>query len=227
MERELLIGLGDHPALDFLNSTAVPSRETVELIPHGAGYLRWLLLAGLISDQEHSALQAQFSQAELDGAALAAVRLRERLRPMIEAWAAGDPGVPDEALLSALNEILAESSHRPRLTRSAPTSISRTGGPGTPRGALLAPVAEAVADLLVRGDRSLVATALIRMHVVVLRPHQGPSPTLVLDGPVRQQRQSPRLSGAGHERRFVAPDHRRANGFQRSTGVMRVLRRCS
>lgn len=156
MERELLIGLGDHPALDFLNSTAVPSRETVELIPHGAGYLRWLLLAGLISDQEHSALQAQFSQAELDGAALAAVRLRERLRPMIEAWAAGDPGVPDEALLSALNEILAESSHRPRLTRSDQDfrlEDERTWH--TPR-ALLAPVAEAVAHLLVRGDRSLV-----------------------------------------------------------------------
>ncbi len=42
MEPEELATLGDHPALDFVNSTATPQRQMVELIPGGDGYVRWL-----------------------------------------------------------------------------------------------------------------------------------------------------------------------------------------
>ncbi len=35
MDAESLVGLGDHPALDFLNSTAMPGHETIELIGDG------------------------------------------------------------------------------------------------------------------------------------------------------------------------------------------------
>src|SRR5262249_20761184 len=142
--------------LDFLNSTAVPSRETVELIPDGTGYLRWLELAGLISEQERVAAQAQFSRAELDDTALAAVQLREQLRPMIRAWAAGDRTVPDEPMIVTLNAILAESGRRPELIRLGEDLIVEDRRTWHTSRALLAPVAEAAVHLFVNGDRPLV-----------------------------------------------------------------------
>ena len=156
MDPESLIGLGDHPALDFLNSTATPSRDKIELISDGTGYLRWLRVAGLISTQECQAVQSRFSRAELDRVARAAVELREWLRPIIAAWAAGDPAVPDEHALTHLNAILDTGSRHAQLTRADKTlTLTDRRAWETPR-ALLALLAEAAADLFAHGDRSLV-----------------------------------------------------------------------
>lgn len=156
MDPESLIGLGDHPALDFLNSTATPSRDTIELISDGTGYLRWLQAAGLISTQEREAARSRFSRADLDHAARAAVELREWLRPVIVAWAAGDPAVPDEHALARLNATLAAASRHAQLTRAGETlTVTDRRAWENPR-ALLGPPAEAAADLFANGDRSLV-----------------------------------------------------------------------
>ncbi len=87
------VGLGDHPALDFLNSIATPVRDPVELLTGGPAYLAWLERAGFIDAADRAAITARFGPAELDAAAARAVGLREWLRPVVAAWAAGDgPG---------------------------------------------------------------------------------------------------------------------------------------
>jgi predicted RNA-binding Zn ribbon-like protein len=166
VDPESLVGLGDHPALDFVNSTATPARDTIELIADGPGYLRWLQLAGLVSKAERQALQSRFSPAELDHAVAAAVELREWLRPVIAAWAGADPGIPDEHALARLNTLLAADSRHAEITRRGETlTITDRRTWETPQ-ALLAPPAHAAADLLANGDRSLV------------RKCQGPDCTL-------------------------------------------------
>jgi predicted RNA-binding Zn ribbon-like protein len=156
VDPESLIGLGDHPALDFLNSTATPSRDTIELIADGPGYLRWLQLAGFISVSECRALQERFDRAELGAAATAAVELRGWLRPVIAAWAGGSPDTPGEDTLAHLNKIMAADSRHAEITRAGQRlSVTDHRAWTTPQ-ALLAPPAQAAADLFAHGDRSLV-----------------------------------------------------------------------
>lgn len=155
MDPESLVGLGDHLALDFLNSTATPSRVTIELIGDGAAYLRWLELAGVVSTAESQALRSQFSPVELDSAAAAATSLREWLRPVIAAWAGGDPGTPGEDTLTHLNEIMSADSRHTEIARDGHRlSVTDRRAWSTPQ-ALLAPPAQAAADLFADADRSL------------------------------------------------------------------------
>lgn len=151
-----LIGIGDHPALDFLNSTAVPVRERVELIGDGRAYLDWLERAGFI-DAADAAVLRGFSPAELDAAAAAAVQLREWLRPVITAWATADaPALPPSAC-DRLNQVLAAGRRFLRLGTDDDGGIRVSeqrswDGPGQ----LLVPPAEAAARLLAEGEPRLV-----------------------------------------------------------------------
>ena len=160
MNPESLVGLGDHPALDFVNSTAVPANDTIELIGDGQGYLRWLQLAGLIDADELETVRARFGSAELDRVAAAAVELREWLRPLIAAWAAGDAATgaatPDEHALARLNALLAADTRHAELTRTAGSLHLGNRRTWTSPQALLALPAEAAADLFAHGDRRLV-----------------------------------------------------------------------
>ncbi len=156
MDATDLIGLGDHPALEFLNSTATPGRERVELIGDGPSYLAWLGRAGLIDAAGREAATA-FSPAELDAVAAQAIQLREWLRPVIAAWAATPGSVPPAAVRDRLNQILAADCRFPQLG---------DGPDGQPRvhqrrrwqdpRQLLVPPAEAVALLISTGDPQLV-----------------------------------------------------------------------
>jgi predicted RNA-binding Zn ribbon-like protein len=156
MDAESLVGLGDHPVLDFINSTATPVHERIELIGDGQGYLRWLELAGLISAGERETLRSRFTPGDLDRAAVAAVGLREWLRPLMARWADGDPAVPSDEQIAYLNAMLAAAREHPELARAdgdlALTSRRDWASPE----ALLALPAEAAADLFAHGDRSLV-----------------------------------------------------------------------
>ncbi|WP_062432783.1 CGNR zinc finger domain-containing protein [Herbidospora daliensis] len=153
MQPDTLIGLGGHPALDFLNSHLVFHRETFELLGDGTAYLDWLEAEHLVDAGDRAAAE---TDPGLDAAARAAVGLRDTLRPVIAAWAAGTPGAPDDATLAALNGLV-------RVGRRWDEVVPADGGLayrprrawGSPE-ALLAPVAEAVADLFVHGDRALV-----------------------------------------------------------------------
>jgi predicted RNA-binding Zn ribbon-like protein len=151
-----LIGLGDHPALDFLNSTAVPGPERVELIGDGRSYLAWLEQAGLIDTDDADAARRAFGPAELDTAAVDAIELREWLRPVTAVWAAADgPGLP-AAARERLNEVLALGRRFSRIDADdGMPGVRERHSWDAPR-QLLVPPAEAAALLFTTADRRLV-----------------------------------------------------------------------
>jgi predicted RNA-binding Zn ribbon-like protein len=171
------VGLGDHPALDFLNSIATPVRDPVELLTGGAAFLDWLERAAFIDAADRAAIEARFTPADLDTAASQAIALREWLRPAVVAWSATSPAPtsttapPAPALPAAvrdrLNDVLVADHRFPRIEPGGdgpPVLIERRSWESPAQ--LLVPPAEAVAQLLTTGDPDLV------------RPCQGPTCTL-------------------------------------------------
>lgn len=152
-----LIGLADDLALDFVNSTAVPAHERVELIADGQSYLDWLGYAGLLDDSDRTSARELFSSAELDAVAAQAVDLREWLRPVIATWASTAPGtdIPAE-VRTRLDAILRYDRGYFRVPNDGSRAeLVRARHWDSPQ-QLLVPVAESAARLMVTGDRSLV-----------------------------------------------------------------------
>ena len=137
--------LAGHPALDFLNTRMPVNREVVDFLQSDEDVLRWLKQAGLSVAKSHPHT-APISLAD------AARTLRENIRSLVEKRKAGQRGDP-----SVLNGFLAEAQSHPRLVwnTSRSLTIERVRRQGTPAG-ILAPVAEAAADLLATCDFTLV-----------------------------------------------------------------------
>ncbi|MBB3221970.1 CGNR zinc finger domain-containing protein [Pseudoduganella umbonata] len=137
--------LADHLALDLLNTEARDDGTAVDFWHSGGDVLRWLARQGIVPPA---------GSAEIDPAALLAqaVALRTLARELIGRRSAGTP-----TGLERLNAYLHTHVSAPHLAQGAdgkPVLVR------VPRGgaiaALLGPVAEAVADLLVAGDFALV-----------------------------------------------------------------------
>src|SRR2546422_3910434 len=137
--------LAGHPALDFLNTRMRVNRELVDFLRSDEEVLRWLKQAGLPVAKIRP-YTAPISLVD------AARPLRENIRLLVEKRKAGQRGDP-----SVLNGFLAEAQSHPRLVWNKPRSltIERVRRQDTPAG-ILAPVAEAAADLLATCDFTLV-----------------------------------------------------------------------
>jgi predicted RNA-binding Zn ribbon-like protein len=137
--------LAGHPALDFLNTRVRVDGGLVDLLQSDEDVLRWLERVGM-PVAKIGADRAPVSLVH------AARRLRENIRSLVEKRKAGRRGDP-----SVLNDFLAEAQSHPRLVWKKPRSlaIERVLRQDTPAG-ILAPVAEAAADLLAAGDFKLV-----------------------------------------------------------------------
>lgn len=150
-----LIGLGDHPALDFVNSTAGVGPMRVDLLGGGVSYLAWLELAGLISPAERGIVEQRFISADLDDVAAQAVAFREWLRPVIAVWAQETggiaPGVP-----ARLNTILGADRRYLQLHEDDGAPSLREHRDWVEARQLLVPPVAAAAELLAVGDRHLV-----------------------------------------------------------------------
>ena len=137
--------LAGHPALDFLNTRRRVDGELVDLLGRDEDVLRWLGQAGLpVLEIDRETAPSSLVDA--------ARTLRETIRSLVERRKAGQRGDP-----SVLNAFLAEAQSHPRLVwnTSRSLTIERVRRQGTPAG-ILAPVAEAAADLLATCDFTLV-----------------------------------------------------------------------
>ena len=137
--------LGGHPALDFLNTRMRVNGELVDCLQGDEDVLRWLRQAGFPSPE----MASGWAPLSLLGPARA---LRKTIRSLVEKRKAGKRGDP-----SILNDFLAGAQSHAQLVWNKPRSpkIQRIRGQDTPE-AILAPVAEAAADLLATGDFHLV-----------------------------------------------------------------------
>jgi predicted RNA-binding Zn ribbon-like protein len=137
--------LAGHLALDFLNTRMRINGEIVDLLQRDHDVLHWLNQAGLSAPKvgPHAARMSLLHSART---------LRENIRSLVEKRKAGKRGDP-----SLLNRFLAGAQSHPRLIWNKPHSLQleKVSRKDTAE-AILAPVAEAAADLLATADFNLV-----------------------------------------------------------------------
>lgn len=146
--------VGDHLALDFLNSTSTPSGLRTEWLCNGVELMDWLEQAGTIDATV--ATQFRAGGEPLDQVAEQARSLREWFRAFVIRHAGSELGAEAVAELAPLNHLLAqddsywqveagevEGERRPRLRR-----LQRWSTPAQ----LLQPIARAMSDLVCHED---------------------------------------------------------------------------
>ena len=146
--------IGDHVALDFLNSIAAPRGEVIESIADGEAYLTWLADAGLLDRAEIPILLERHGGQALDQVAIAAQHLREWFRQVI-AKPASARWLNTETI-AQLNPILATDNTHRQLEKSGSRLVLRERREYKQVWQLLVPVAHAIAALLTEGDPSLI-----------------------------------------------------------------------
>lgn len=140
--------VGDHLALDFLNTVAGTGYDRIEFLTDDAQVLNWLRQAGVPVDEA-----AQASKRWPPGALHdAAVALREAGRALIARRKAGkhaDPAVLNRILArgSAYQQLVWKPGGQPRRVAHRRVEAAED---------LLVPIAEAMAELLETGDYQLV-----------------------------------------------------------------------
>lgn len=142
--------LGDHLALDFLNTIAAARSGRVEWLSSGEAFLAWLRTAGVIDKPP------RFERAALDAAAKDAVELREWFRGALERIKAKGRGAMTAPDLKRLNALLARGASFQRVEPTSGGLRTISVRPMDDAQALLAPLAAAIADLLCNGDLDLV-----------------------------------------------------------------------
>lgn len=154
--------LGDHPAVDFLNSVAGRPDGRTEWLADGPGLADWLARAGLIEGSVAATfLDVPGGREALDAAAGQARDLREWLRAFVRRHAGS--GLTAEAAtgLDVLNDLLADADSHLRVEaadeRPSGLRLRRVRRWTAPR-QLLHPLAEAIGDLVVHADFRLIRT---------------------------------------------------------------------
>src|ERR1700739_689390 len=89
--RDGFLFVGNHLALDFLNTCPVQNGAPRELLPDFSALLRWFQAADLLSSRQAAKLRQQWGESARAGHLVEAVRtLRERLREELLAWERGE-----------------------------------------------------------------------------------------------------------------------------------------
>lgn len=153
--RDGFLFLGNHLALDFLNTHPVQNGEAVELLADFDALLRWFQAADLLSSRQAASLRQQWAESARAQHVVEATReLRERLRKEVLAIERG--GIVHRAVIDELNHLMAE---HPMLTRlkvsGSGTTTELWFDPQRPED-LFAPLAHSASTLFSNVDRSRV-----------------------------------------------------------------------
>ena len=147
--------LGNHLALDFINTRPLQNGKLTELLPDFNAVLRWFQPAGLLSPRNRARLLETWGQSPRARHTVEAIRqLREKLRKQVLTWERG--GANHRSTVQQLNKLMAQ---HPMLNRlSASGGASRTELWFEPRSPedLLAPLAHSAAWLFAHADRKRV-----------------------------------------------------------------------
>ena len=148
--------VGDHAALDFLNTIAAPRGEVIESISDGNAYLSWLADVGLLEPSEIQKLLLKFGKPAVDQVAREARELREWFRQVITKSSATHVHWQTSSVIAKLNPILdMDSSYRQlEMFDKHLTLVERHRF--TRARQLLVPVAQHIAELVTNGDPSLI-----------------------------------------------------------------------
>ena len=147
--------VGNHLALDFLNTRPVQNGEPTELLPDFSALLRWFQATELLSARDVANLQQQWGKSARAQRAVEAVReLREKMRNEVLAWARC--GVVRHSTVDELNRLMADHPMRTRLKTSGSECVTELWfDPRQPED-LLAPLAQSAATLFANVDLNRV-----------------------------------------------------------------------
>jgi predicted RNA-binding Zn ribbon-like protein len=153
--RDGFLFVGNHLALDFLNTRPVQNGEPIELLSDFSALLRWFQAAGLLNPRQMVNLQRQSGESATARRTLDAIRqLREKLRKEILAWVGGAD--IHRATLDELNQLMAAYPMVSKLKAVGNVfSMERWFEPRQPED-LFAPLAHSAATLFAEVDRSRV-----------------------------------------------------------------------
>ena len=143
--------VGDHPAMDLLNTRAVPGGVDVEWLADGADLAAWLAAAGLDVPK--------VGAAELDAVAADVRQLRESFRRFVDRHAGRPLAATPAAFVRDLNRLLASDDGFRQVEPGGgetPLAWSRRRRPASAAAAVLLPLADAIGDLLTGADFALV-----------------------------------------------------------------------
>jgi predicted RNA-binding Zn ribbon-like protein len=147
--------LGNHLALDFLNTRPVQNGEPSELLPDFSALLRWFQAAELLSAREVANLQQKWGKSARAQRTVEAMRdLREKLREEILAWEGG--GAVHHSTVDELNRLMADHPMRTKLKTSGSVSTTELWFEPRQPEDLLAPLGYSVATLFANADRNRV-----------------------------------------------------------------------
>lgn len=102
--------VGNHPAIDFLNTALAPNGEPIETIGDGTAYLEWLVAAGLLQRADADKLVRRAGAKAFDAAAVEARKVREWARDWLVRWRA-NPQADYREELAVLNKLLSRQSY--------------------------------------------------------------------------------------------------------------------
>lgn len=145
--------VGDHLALDFLNTRAAPAGVWTDWLGDGRDLVDWLEQAGAI--EADVVRRFQTSQA-IDAVAERACALRAWLRGFVERHAGSELGPDALAELAPLNALLAEDDGYFQIERLEHRLQQRRVGRWSSPHQLLQPIAEAIGDLVCHADFRLI-----------------------------------------------------------------------
>ena len=153
--RDGFLFVGNHLALDFLNTRPVQNGEPTELLSDFSSLLRWFQTAGLLSSREVTNVKRQRGESATAQRTLEAMReFREMLRKEILAWE--DGADVRRATVEELNQLMAAHPMLSKLqaTGNVP-SLELWFEPRQPED-LFAPLAHSAAKVFAEVDRSRV-----------------------------------------------------------------------
>ena len=138
--------VGNHLALDFLNTRPVQNGEPLELLPDFSALSRWFQAADLLTSRKASELQQRWGESARAKRTVDATReLREQLRREVLSWEHGE--AVHGGTVDGLNRLMAEHPMPTRLKASGKIlSIELYLEPQQPED-LLAPLAHNAALL--------------------------------------------------------------------------------
>lgn len=148
--------VGDHLAMDFLNTIASPNGEPIEWLNSGSDLLDWLQRAGVIDAKIARRFHLNNTRA-FDDVAEEARALREWLRAFVKLHAGKPFGQNILKELEPLNQLLARDGIYFQIGARDGNALSllpmrRWERPEE----LLLPIAEAIADLVCHADFNLI-----------------------------------------------------------------------
>ena len=152
--RDGFLFVGNHLALDFLNTRPIQNGEAIELLSDFGALLRWFQAAGLLSTREMANLQLQGELVTARRALEAMRPFREKLRKEVLAWEGG--AHVHRSTVEELNQLMAA---HPMLSKlEAIGNVPFMGPcfePLLPED-LFAPLAHSAAKLFAEADRNRV-----------------------------------------------------------------------